>query len=207
MTVQGSPEWLAERAGRITASRFADAIAISKKTGKPTMEREKYMRSIVAELLSGRPRHSVSSQSMAWGSEAEAIARAAYELDCGIVVEPCGFIAHYQYDYIGGSPDGLIGTDGIIEIKCPHDEQVHIGTWLNGMPDDHIPQVQGNMMVTGRQWCDFISFDPRQGEPYQLYVQRIARDEDYISQALLPGLLAFWSEVQAMVKTIQERAA
>lgn len=207
MIDQRSPEWFEQRAGRITASRFADAIAMNKQTGKPTAARETYMRSIVAEILSGRPRHSVSSQSMAWGTEAEQFARQAYELEKGFFVEEAGFTTHYQYDYIGGSPDGLVGNDGLIEIKCPHDEQVHIGTWLNGMPDDHKPQVQGNLMVTGREWLDFISFDPRQAPRYQLYIQRIERDEDYISHELLPGLLQFWCEVQGMVRAIQEKAA
>jgi putative phage-type endonuclease len=208
MTIeQRSQEWFEQRAGRITASRFADAIAMNKKTGKPTAARETYMRTLVAEILSGRPRHSVGSQSMAWGTEAEQFAREAYELETGLVVADAGFTTHYQYDYIGGSPDGLVAADGLIEIKCPHDEQVHIGTWLNGMPDDHIPQVQGNMMVTGREWCDFISYDPRQAEPYRLYVQRIKRDEDYIGHLLLPSLLQFWCETQAMVKSIQEKAA
>ena len=75
------------------------------------------------------------------------------------------------------------------------------------MPDDHIPQVQGNLMVTGRQFLDFISYDPRQAEPYRLYVQRITRDDEYIEKTLLPGLLAFWGDVQRMVKAIQEKAA
>lgn len=207
MTEQRTEAWFEARSGKITASRFADAIAMSKRDGKPTAARQTYMRSLVAEILSGRPKHSVSSQSLTWGTEAEAFAREAYELETGLVVTESGFVLHYAHDFIGGSPDGLVGADGIIEVKCPHDEQVHIGTWLEGMPDDHIPQVQGNMMVTGRQWCDFISYDPRQAEKYRLYVQRIERDDKYISETLLPGLLSFWSDVQLMVRAIQERAA
>lgn len=207
MIEQRSDEWFQQRAGKITASRFADAIAFNTKTGKPTAARQTYMRTLVAEILSGRPRHSVGSQAMTWGTEAEQFAREAYELETGLVVAEAEFTVHYAHDFIGGSPDGLVGQDGLIEIKSPHDEQVHINTLLNGMPDDHKPQVQGNLMVTGREWLDFISFDPRQAPRYQLYIQRIERDEDYISHELLPGLLAFWSEVQAMVKAIQERAA
>lgn len=207
MIAQGSDEWLAARAGKITASRFADAIAMNKKTGKPTAARDTYMRTLVAEILSGRPKHSVSSKSMEWGTESERFARSAYELETGAVVTEAEFIPHYQYDYIGGSPDGLVGEAGLIEIKCPHDEQVHIGTWLDGMPTDHKPQVQGNLMVTGRDWCDFISFDLRQPEPYGLYVQRIERDDEYINSVLLPGLLQFWKEAQAMIATIQAKAS
>lgn len=207
MIDQRSPEWFEQRMGRITASRFADAIAMNKKTGKPTAARETYARTLAAEILSGRPKHSISSQSLAWGTEAEQFAREAYELETGLVVTDAGFSLHYEFDFIGGSPDGFVGNDGLIEIKCPHDEQVHIGTWLEGMPADHIPQVQGNLMVTGRAWLDFISYDPRQAEPYRLYVQRITRDDEYIEKTLLPGLLAFWCDVQRMVVTIQERAA
>ena len=205
--IQHSDEWFSARAGRITASRFADAIAMNKKTGASTATRDTYMRTVVAEILSGRPKHSISSQSLTWGTEAEQFARQAYELESGLVVTECGFIPHYEFDFIGGSPDGLVGNDGLIEVKCPHDEQVHIGTWLNGMPDDHMPQVQGNLMVTGRAWCDFISFDPRQAPKYQLYVQRIERDAEYIEKTLLPGLLAFWGEVQGMIQRIEKRAA
>ena len=207
MIDQRSDAWFQQRSGRITASRFADAIAMNKKTGQPTAARQTYMRTVVAEILSGRPKHSISSQALSWGTEAEQFAREAYELETGLVVAESGFVVHYEFDFIGGSPDGLVGADGIIEVKCPHDEQVHIGTWLDGMPADHIPQVQGNLMVTGRAFCDFISFDPRQAEPYRLYVQRIERDDKYISETLLPGLLDFWADVQRMVKTIQDKAA
>ena len=207
MIDQRSDAWFQQRSGRITASRFADAIAMNKKTGQPTAARQTYMRTVVAEILSGRPKHSISSQALSWGTEAEQFAREAYELETGLVVAESGFVVHYEFDFIGGSPDGLVGADGIIEVKCPHDEQVHIGTWLDGMPADHIPQVQGNLMVTGRSFCDFVSFDPRQSEPYRLYVQRIERDDEYISKTLLPGLLDFWADVQRMVKTIQDKAA
>lgn len=207
MIEQRSEGWFEQRMGKITASRFADAIATSTRDGKPTAARQTYMRTLVAEILSGRPKHSISSQAMTWGTEAEQFAREAYELETGLVVAEAGFTTHYDFDFIGGSPDGLVGNDGLIEIKCPHDEQVHIGTWLEGMPADHMPQVQGNLMVTGRSWLDFISFDPRQSEKYRLYVQRIERDDKYINETLLPGLLSFWGEVQQMVKAIQEKAA
>lgn len=208
MIDQRSEGWRAARAGKITASCFADAIAMNKKQpGKSTATRDTYMRTLVAEILSGRPKHEISSKSMAWGTEAEDFARKAYEIETGLVVVESEFLTHHQYPFIGASPDGLVGDSGGLEMKSPHDEQVHIGTWLYGMPEDHIPQVQGNMMVTGRLWWDFCSYDPRQAEPYRLYVQRIKRDDEYIEKTLLPGLLAFWCDVQRMVVTIQEKAA
>lgn len=206
MIDQRTDEWRNQRAGRITASGFADAIAMNKKKPtEPTAARTTYMRSIVAEILSGRPKHEISSKSLSWGTEAEVIARRAYELETGRIVNESEFLVHPLHDFIGASPDGLIDDDGGLEMKCPHDEQVHISTILDGMPADHMAQVQGNMMVTGRKWWDFVSFDPRQAEPYQLYIQRIPRDDKYIDEILLPGLLKFWDDLQVMLNKIKER--
>lgn len=205
MIEQGTDEWLAERAGRITASRFKDVIGVNK-SGKFLKARDDYMMELAFERLSGVPKHSVSSQAMQWGTEAEPIARESYELSTGLFVDETGLIVHPSYGFIGGSPDGLVDDDGIIEIKSPHDEKVHIKTWLEGMPEQHMPQVQGNLMVTGRQWCDFISFDPRQAKSYQLYVQRIERDDEYIHD-LLNSLINFEQELQFMIEKITDRAA
>lgn len=208
MIEQRTEGWREQRAGRITASCFADAIAMNKRQpDKSTETREKYKRTLVDEILSGMPKHEISSKSLSWGTEAEEHARTAYELATGHMVEQSEFVTHCQYDFIGCSPDGLIAEDGGIEMKCPYDGQVHICTWLEGMPADHIAQVQGCMMVTGRRWWDFISYDPRQREPYRLYVQRIERDNEYIEKTLLPGLLKFWAEVQEMLAKIRSKAA
>jgi len=203
---QRSEAWALARAGKITASCFADVIAV-RKDGKPTAARQKLMYQLVFERLAGIPRHEVGSKSMDWGTDLEAHAREAYEIETGNIVVESPFLLHPVHDTIGASPDGLVSTDGGIEMKCPHDEAVHIQTWLEGMPEDHIPQVQGNMLVTGRQYWDFISYDPRQGEKWRLYVQRIPRDDDYINNKLLPGLLQFEAELQAMVETLRRKAA
>ena len=113
---------------------------------------------------------------------------------------------HPRYDFIGASPDGLVSAVGGIEIKSPHDEAVHINTWLCGMPEEHMPQVQGNMMVTGRAWWDFISYDPRQCERLRLYVQRILRDDHFISE-MLGALLQFEAELQQMVAELERKSA
>lgn len=207
MSAQGSQEWLAERAGKITASRFADAIAINSRTGKPTEARNRYMRELAFELTAGQPKPSIDSQSLTWGKEVEAYAREAYELATGDIVREAGFALHPAYPFIGASPDGLIGEDGGYESKCPKDPQVHILTMLEGMPEEHIAQVQGGMMVTGRKWWSFVSYDPRQSEPFRLYIQRIPRDDAYINNVLLPGLLQFWAELQQMIETLRRKAA
>jgi predicted phage-related endonuclease len=220
---QRSAEWHAARAGKITASRFSDAIAFTggepgdvyktgPKKGQPklrqsTAARDKYMRELVFERLAGSATHEVGGRATQWGSEVESFAREAAELETGLIVMTGGFFTHPRYAFIGASPDGLIGEDGGYESKCPMDEAVHINTLLHGMPDDHIAQVQGGMLVTGRKWWLFISYDPRVPEPYRLYTQRIERDDAYINGTLLPGLLQFEAEVQQMIKRLKERAA
>lgn len=207
---QGSPEWFAARSGKITASTFIDAIAIAKSgknKGGSTGAREKLMLIKAFERTSGIPKGEISSQSLAWGKDLEPFASEAYELQTGHFVMPASLITHPDYSYIAGSPDGLVNDDGLTEIKCPKDEAVHMGTWLHGMPEDHVPQVQGNMLCTGRQWADFISYDPRAGERFQLYIQRIPRDNDYIDGILLPGLIQFEMELRAMVQELERKAA
>ncbi|WP_063584276.1 lambda exonuclease family protein [Achromobacter ruhlandii] len=202
---QRTEEWRQERAGNLTASTFKDIIAV-KRDGKPTEARAKLMRVKAFERLAGIAQHEVGSKSMDWGKDLEDAADEAYMVTHGGIIVPSPYLTHSQYSYIGASPDGLVGTDGGVEKKCPHDEAVHIQTWLEGMPADHMPQVQGNMLVTGRQWWDFISYDPRQAPELRLYVQRVPRDDDYI-KTLLTALLQFEAELRAMVETLRRKAA
>jgi predicted phage-related endonuclease len=203
---QRTEEWRLARAGNLTASTFKDIIAITR-AGKPTAARLKLMHQKAFERLAGIPVHEISSKSTSWGQDLEDAADGAYMVATGGIIVPSPYLTHPQHPFIGASPDGLVGMDGGVEKKCPHDEAVHIETWLEGMPEDHIPQVQGNMLVTGRAWWDFISYDPRQGEKWRLYVQRIPRDDAYISNTLLPSLLQFEAELQAMVETLRRKAA
>lgn len=220
---QRTDEWRAQRAGRITASRFADVLAFTggepgdvyksgpkkgmPKERKSTETRNKYMREIVFERLASTPRHEVGGKATQWGTDVEAYAKEAAELETGYLIVPGQFVTHPGYPFIGASPDGLIEADGGYESKCPMDEAVHINTLLYGMPEDHIPQVQGGMLVTGRKWWLFVSYDPRVPDPYRLYTQRIERDDAYINGTLLPGLLQFEAEVQDMIRRLQARAA
>lgn len=220
---QRSDEWRAARAGKLTASRFADALAMTGgepgdvyksglRKGEPkprqsTAARDKYMREIVFERIAAAPSHEVGGRATRWGEEVEPFGREAVELETGLIIAPGHFVTHPRYPFIGASPDGLIGDDGGYESKCPMDEAVHINTLLNGMPADHIPQVQGGMLVTGRRWWLFVSYDPRVPEPYRLFVQRIERDDAYINDVLLPGLLQFEAEVCALIGRLKERAA
>ncbi|TJZ75612.1 lambda exonuclease family protein [Chitiniphilus eburneus] len=220
MNEQGSQAWRDGRAGRITASCFAEAIAMkevvtqreNKKQGLerktklvPTDTRNTYMRSLIAEILSGQPKPEVSSRSLEWGKEHEPLARELYELKSGNFVEQTGLVVHPDFDFIAASPDGLIDDDGGLEMKCPKDPQIHIKTWMEGMPDEHIAQIQGGMFVTGRKWWDFVSFDPRQTPEMRLFVQRISRNDQYIDGVLQPGLLAFWRDVQSALDQLRRK--
>lgn len=196
---QGTEAWRKERAAKLTASRFKDVL-------KGGEYRAKYLRQLAFERLSGSPIHEAHGHALRWGKECEPCAREEYELETGNLVIETGFVLHPQYPFIGCSSDGLVGNDGAIEIKCPYDESIHVQTWLNGIPKEHIPQTQGNLLVTGRQWIDFVSYDPRQARGYQLYVQRVERDEAYIEK-LLAELLQFDVELKHMVKTLINRRA
>ncbi|WP_134046481.1 lambda exonuclease family protein [Paraburkholderia caballeronis] len=220
---QRTDEWRAQRAGKLTASRFADALSFTGgepgdvyKTGpkkglpKPrvsTDTRNRYLREIVFERLASVPKHEVGGRATQWGTDVEAFAREAVELETGFIIQPAEFVTHERYPFIGASPDGLIDDDGGYESKCPMDEAVHIRTLLEGMPADHIAQVQGGMFVTGRRWWLFASYDPRMREDLRLYTQRVERDDEFINGTLLPGLLQFEAEVQALIKRLMERAA
>ena len=210
---QRDDDWYAARCGKATASRFKDAMARKKPTeaqakkglpGDPTQARQDYLTELVVERLTGQPVRKFTTAAMLWGTEQEAAARAAYEAHADIEVEETGFVAH-DVLYAGCSPDGLVDWDGLIEIKCPYNTSVHIETLLSGMPADHIPQVQGQMWITGRQWCDFVSYDPRMPEPLQLYVQRIPRDPAFIAD-LERQVTSFLAEVGSKVEALRRLA-
>lgn len=207
--LQGTDKWHADRSGRVTASRFKDVLAWGKpdKHGKrePMGARTSYMRELCFERLTRKSKHNVSSASLKWGHAEEQKAQDAYEMLTGNIVLPSEFIVHPKYDWLGCSPDGLINDDGGTESKCPFNEAIHIRTWLEGMPEEHIPQIQGCMFVTGRKWWDFISFDSRQDEECQLYIETIYRDEDYIAN-LHKELVQFNLELNRMVDEVADKA-
>lgn len=204
MIEQGTEEWLAERAGCATASAFCDIIAVSKSNGKPLKAREDYMWKLATERIYGTPTEAFSAKSTDWGKELEPFARQAYEIETGSLVMPSGFILHPSIAYCGASPDGLIGKNGGIEIKCPKDRRIHMQTWRYGMPIDHLPQVQGNIWINGRDWFDFISYDPRAPEEFRLFVKRVWRNEIYI-KVLESHVVDFLEEVNNLVGQIHAK--
>jgi hypothetical protein len=211
MHVQGSPEWFAERAGRFTGSRFADVLARSKSSGKPLKAYDDLIEQIAAERITLDYEDGVTARALKWGHEVEPFARNAYEMETGLIVQQVGFIVHPQFDFAGASPDGLIGLDGGLEIKCPISKTVHLARIRNGMEEDHMPQVQGAMWVTGRKWWDFISYDPRpkgQYEHLRLFRQRVMRDQAYIDRLEREVILAE-AHVRDILKSynLEERKA
>jgi putative phage-type endonuclease len=198
-------DWHAARLGKLTASRFEDMMT----KGRGKDERFgvaclKYAYEKVAEILTNAP-HIVTSQAMEWGSELESEACAKYEEETGYSVVPGSVVGFYPYgDYAGGSPDGLVGDDGIIEIKCPFNSANHVETLLtNKVPDKYIFQVQGNLMVTGREWCDFVSYDPRVQEPsLRLVIIRVHRDEEVI-QSIKDRITEVSALIQKLVSQLK----
>lgn len=178
--VQGSPEWHAIRLGKVTASRVSDVIAKTK--SGPAASRTNYMAELIAERLTGEPAEKFTNPAMQWGTEKEPDARAAYEFRTDATVQEIGFVVHPTIDASGASPDGLIGDDGLIEIKCPN-TATHLETLIGQeTPAKYITQMQWQMACTGRAYCDFVSFDPRLPESMRLFIRRIPRDDKRIHE-------------------------
>jgi putative phage-type endonuclease len=178
MMDQGTEEWFTIRIGKVTASRVADVIAKTKTGYSAT--RDNYMAQLVCERLTGQKGESFTNAAMQHGTETEPLARAAYEALQDVLVDEVGFVPHPTIDMAGASPDGLVGDDGLLEIKCPN-TATHIETLISKVvPGKYNTQMQFQMACTGRQWCDFVSFDNRLPEELQLFVTRVPRDEVFI---------------------------
>lgn len=196
---QGSPEWKLARLGHVSASGIADVMS-KIKTGE-SATRRKYKIRLVAERLTGKPQDSFTNAAMEWGVETEPQARMAYEVSRGTFVEKTGFWIHPRIKYVGASPDGLVGEEGLIEIKCPNTTTHLEYIWNNEVPNEYLKQMQMQMWITGRQWCDFVSFDPRLPEKNQLFVIRCHRDDPLISQ-IENEVLGFLKEIELILERL-----
>lgn len=201
---QGSPEWHAARVGKVTASRIVDVMATIK-SGEAASRRD-YKWQIVAELLTGKPAEGgFFNQAMQWGVEQEPFARAAYELRYETLVDQIGLVPHPRIARAAASPDGLVGEDGLIEIKCPK-TVTHLTTLAEGkIPNEYQLQMCWQMACTGRLWCDFTSFDPRLPEELQLSVIRFDRDEERIAR-IEAEVERFLGEVDELIQTLRAKA-
>jgi putative phage-type endonuclease len=198
---QGSEAWLQARLGKATASRIADIVAKTKSGWGAS--RANYEAELVAERLTGIPAESYTNGAMQHGIDTEPQARAEYAFAAEVDVIEVGFVDHPRIAMAGASPDGVIGDDGLVELKAPN-TATHLRT-LFGEPiaAKYITQMQWQMGTTGRLWCDFCSFDPRLPDYARLFIKRIYRDDNMIAD-LETEVRLFLEEVRA--KTEQVRA-
>jgi len=198
---QRTDEWFRARAGKVTASRVADIIAKTK--SGYSSSRDNYMAELICQRLTGSVGESFQNAAMVWGTNTEPLARAAYISAKGTGVEEIGFVPHPTIENAGASPDGLVGEEGLVEIKCPL-----TNTHMNMILEQEIPtkyhvQMQWQMACTGRQWCDFISFDPRMPEHMQLYIDRVERDQKMIDN-LEAEVAKFLSEIENKIERLNK---
>lgn len=199
---QRSPEWFAARCGKATASCIADILARTK-TGF-SASRANYKARLVVERLTGQPAETFSNSAMQWGTDQEPFARSAYEFHADVEVVEVGFVDHPTIPMSGASPDGLVGDDGMLEVKCPN-TATHIETLLGGkVPEKYVTQMLWQMACTGRQWCDFVSYDPRLPHSMRLFVQRVHRDDEAIAQ-LEKDVTEFLADVEQTVTALREK--
>lgn len=197
MMEQRTDEWYKARLGKVTASKVSAVLA-----KKDSATRADYLTDLVLERLTGTQQEFYQNEAMQWGTDTEPQARMAYEAETGNLVDELGFIDHPTIANFGCSPDGVIGESGLIEIKCPN-SKTHLSTLLSGKaPTKYIPQMQTQMAVMNRQWCDFVSFDPRLPEELQLFVIRVNRDDEYIAK-LEEEVTAFLKEVESTVTKLK----
>lgn len=202
MAEQGTEEWFAERCGCVTASRVADVVA--KTRSGYSASRATYMGQLIAERLTGEPMTGFTNSAMQWGVDIEPQARVAYEFYTDASVEPTGFVKHPTIGQTGASPDGLVGDDGLVEIKCP-ETKTHIETLLGqSVPGKYITQIQWQLACTGRRWCDFVSFDPRMPESMSMFVSRVERDDERIAE-LEREVIEFLNELRDKVDRLRAK--
>lgn len=177
--MQQTPEWYAARLGKVTASSVHKVLARTK-TGYGA-DRANYLTQLVLERVTGTKADSYTNAAMQWGIDQEPFARAAYEAAKGLLVDEVGFVQHPTIAMAGASPDGLVGDDGMVEIKCP-DSKTALECWLSEDPVEskYFAQMQWQMRCADRAWCDYVVFDPRMPIKAQLFIHRVNRNDTWI---------------------------
>jgi putative phage-type endonuclease len=199
---QRTEAWHSARCGKVTASRTADVMAQTK--SGYAASRANYMAQLITERLTQTPTEGFSSTAMQWGTDTEPQARMAYELMTGEAVVETGFIPHPTIAGFGASPDGLVGSDGLIEIKCPN-SATNIETLLAGkVQSKYMIQMQVQMMCCGRDWCDFVSFDPRMPGDMNFWMQRV--HADHASQTDIKAeVIKFLGDLEMKLQQLREK--
>ena len=199
---QRTDAWHQARLGKVTASRISDVMAVAKNGVAAT--RQNYEAQLIAERLSGQPTPTYNNAAMQWGTDQEPHARSAYSFIVDSDVEEIGFVDHPLIKMSGASPDGLIGSDGLIEIKCPN-----TATHLRFLETEKIDkryryQMNWQMACTGRQWCDFVSYDPRLPDRFGIKILRIMRDDQLIED-IEYEVGEFLAGIDLKIKMLNER--
>ena len=206
MVEQGTQEWRLLRAGKVTASRVKHIIAKTK--SGYSASRANYMDELIIERF-GVISDGFTNAAMAHGTETEPLARSMFELNTGMMVEQIDFVDHPIIAMTGASPDGLIGTDGLLEIKCPNSTTHFNYLREDVVPEEHKPQMAWQMACCKRQWCEFVSFDPRVPEGLQYFQMRYERDDKYIEMIEIE-VMNFLDELESRyqeLKLIMDRKA
>jgi len=200
---QRTDEWFEARLGKVTASRICDVLAATS-----TAAYQNYQAQLIAERLTGEPYESHVTTAMQWGIEKEEDARSLYEFMCDQDVLDIGFVEHFVIKQSGASPDGLVGMNGQIEIKCPN-TATHIKTLTTQkIEKKYRDQMTWQMACTGRQWCDFISYDPRLPAEHSLCVIRFERDDEQVKEmelAVRQFLRSLKDKISQMMARTEEK--
>lgn len=197
-------EWQKARLGKITASQFEKVKKL--KTGVWGETAMSYLYDLIGEHLSGQPSETFTGgKATQWGNMYEAEAIRQYTKRTKRKVKPGKFVPDGRLKLVGGTPDGFVGEKGLIEAKCPFNYKNHIRTVMNKtVPDEYLPQVLGNLMLTGREWCDFVSYDPRIQGPQKLVIVRV-RKEDFGPEIeeLATLIIEFYELLTAKLKELK----
>lgn len=201
---QRTDAWFSARLGKITGSRVADLMAKTK-IGYAA-SRHNYMAQLICERLTGTPTEFFQNDAMKRGTEKEPEARSIYMLETGEIVAEEGFVLHPEIEHFGASPDGLVGEKGLIEIKCPN-TWTHLETIKTGKPKrEYFIQMHAQMACTGRDWCDFVSFDDRLPADLAYFCTRIYRDDDFMTE-MLCEINRFLDELHEEIILLSRKAA
>jgi putative phage-type endonuclease len=199
---QRTDDWFSARLGKVTASSLHKVLARTK-TGYGA-DRGNYLTQLVLERVTGTKAEGFTSAAMQWGIDQEPFARAAYEAHRGVLVDEVGFMPHPIIEMSGASPDGLVGDNGMVEIKCP-DSKTALECWLSDNPVEskYFAQMQWQMRCANRAWCDYVVFDPRMPQKAQLFIYRVERDDKWIDETE-KEVVKFLAEVDAKVAALKK---
>ena len=201
--LQRTPEWFELRLGKVTASRIGDLMA--KTRSGYSASRANYMAELAIQRLTGTVGQGFTSPAMQWGTEQESNARNAYSFFTDNEVNEIAFVNHPTIEQAGASPDGMVGDDGLVEIKCPN-SATHLETLLTEkINNKYILQMQWQMACSGRKWCDFVSFDPRFPERWKLFIKRVKRDDKLIAE-ITAEVKKFLSELDETMTQLEHLA-